>query len=391
MAILVISLRMILALLAMGALFMPFLAAGQPVLVIEGDSAIPVAVGTIKGGQADLVKTVLTNDLNNSGSLKAVNSEKGVYQVSGSISGNTITGRLTDPSGKEVFAQRFTDNLRRAAHQFNDEVVLAITGKPGIATSRITFISSHSGKKEVYMTDIDGHNIRQLTSDKSISLGPKFSPSGDSIAYTSYKSGYPDVWVINLVLQKRRSVSFYPGINSAPAFSPDGAKLALTLSKDGNTELYTVNANGGSPNRLTNTRGTEASPTWSPSGKEIAFTSDDRGSPQIMILNRSSKSVRRMRTNSTYTTEPAWSPDGKSIAYSIMTAGQMQIGISNPLNGNQSILTTDGFCESPSWARNSRHLIYTRKGKIYLLDAVTKKTKPIALSISKCSEPHCSR
>ncbi|MEM9398940.1 MAG: biopolymer transporter Tol [Verrucomicrobiota bacterium] len=365
--------------------------AQQPIIVIEGSQKVAVAVEKTSGPNADVTRRVLENDFRMNSRTEIVKIEQALFTVSVVDHANGITGTLKDEKGKKLFSENFADDWRRATHRFVDKVILTITGAPGIASTRVTFVSAHTGNKEIYIMDIDGANVRQLTNDKSISLGPKFSPSAESIAYTSYKSGYPDVWVIDLINKRRRSVSFYPGINTAPAFSPDGFKLAVTLSKDGNTELYTINANGGSPTRLTKTRGVEASPTWSPKGNEIAYISDDRGTPQIMIINSDTRAVRRFRTNSTYTTEPQWSPDGKKFVYSIRTAGQSQIGVSEIATTQQKILTTSGLCESPSWCRDSRHIIFSRRGRLYLLDSVSGEDTAININLNHCTEPYSSK
>ncbi|NDD57018.1 MAG: hypothetical protein EBZ44_04775 [Verrucomicrobia bacterium] len=87
---------------------------------------------------------------------------------------------------------------------------------------------------------MDGANARQLTQDKSLGYGPKFSPDGSKIAYSSDKSGYRDTYVIDLGSKKRTCVAQFPGQNTGATFSPDGSTLALSLSKFGNPEICTT-------------------------------------------------------------------------------------------------------------------------------------------------------
>jgi TolB protein len=363
----------------------------RPVVVIDDTARHAIHVAPFSGPNAAEAARVLENDLKMSGSFRIVPAAAATFTARATVSGGAVSGTLSSKSGAPGFTQSFNGDWRRATHLFADEIVRAVTGTPGFASSRITFVSAHTGNKEIYVMDIDGANVRQLTNDKTISLGPKLSYDGQRIAYTSYRSHFPDVWVINLTAGNRNKVAFYPGLNSGASFSPDGSRLALTLSKDGNTELYTINASGGSPNRLTRTRGTEASPVWSPDGARIAYVSDDRGTPQIFIIPQNGGTPSRIDTGSNYTTEPDWSPDGKHLAYSVRVAGQSQIGMIALQGGRQTILTTSGGCETPAWLRNSRHLVYARGGSLYLLDSLTKESLIIQNGLTRNTEPHSTR
>jgi TolB protein len=362
----------------------------QPNITVSG--RIDLAANNVTGSNAAAVSKVLQNNLQMTGAFNLTTPDQAALIVKAVADSNSVQGTLSQKDGRILLKETFTGGWRKATHLFSDAIVEKITGTPGIATSQVTFVSAHSGSKELYTMDLDGANVRQLTQDKSISLGPKFSKQGNQIVYTSWKSGYPDVWVIDLLNSNRRKVSFYPGVNSGPAFSPNGSQIALTLSKDGNTELYTIAASGGSAERLTRTRGTEASPTWSPDGNTLAYISDDRGSPQLYTISNSLNSApQRINTSSSYTTEPDWSPDGQKIAYSIQAAGQNQIAFTTLSSGQQTILTSGGANETPSWARNSRHLVFARGGKLHLLDSVTRSTFTLENGLTRNTEPNISR
>jgi len=360
-------------------------------IVVEGQGAkYNIFVAGLAGANGGAGTAVLQNDLKLSGDFVLTSADSAQFSVKGSYSGGSLSGSVSTGS-REILNRTFSGSWRSATHQFADAIVEAVTGKPGIAGTRVVFVSAHSGAKELYLMDLDGANLRQLTKDGSLSLGPKFNSAGNLIAYTSYKSGYPDVWVIDLGASNRRRVSSYPGLNSGPCFSPDGTRIALTLSKDGNTELYTIAAEGGSAQRLTHTAGAEASPTYSPDGSQIAYVSDDRGSAQIYIMPSSGGACQRFNTSSSYATEPDWSPDGNWLAYSVQTAGQNQIAISEIRSGRQTVLTQSGVNETPTWCRNSRHLIFARGGKLYLLDSKTKQIVQLDNGLARCTEPNASR
>ena len=179
--------------------------------------------------------------------------------------------------GAELLDKTYPGATRAAAHQFADDIVLALTKVKGIAGGKVAFIGTRTGHKEVYVCDTDGGNLQQLTSDANISVGPALSPDGRRLAYTGYKSGYADIYVINLASGARDRVVKFPGTNTGAAFSPDGRELAMSCSKDGNPELYVTDVGGGNARRLTHTPSVESSPTWSPDGSEIIYVSDAGG------------------------------------------------------------------------------------------------------------------
>jgi TolB protein len=363
--------------------------AQNPTIVIEKPQIFNVHIEGISGANGSSAAETLKKDLQVTGMFKIVGANEADYTIRGAFSG-MLSGTLAK-GASPVFNKSFGGDWREATHAFADAIMEQLTGLPGIASTQVAFVSAQSGSKEICLMDLNGENARQLTSDKKISVGPKISADATRIAYTSNKSGWNDVWVIDLANSSRRPVAAFPGLNSGAIFSPDGGSLALTLSKDGNNDLYTMPASGGSPTRLTRTRGTESSPTWSPNGSEIAYVSDDRGSPQIYIIPASGGTPNRIKTNASYTTEPAWSPDGKVLAYSIQAAGQFQIGLTEIASSQQKVLATGGTAESPSWTRNSRHLIYSSKGKLYLIDSWTGRSIEVTNGVSKCSQPSCSR
>src|SRR5579863_1420497 len=56
------------------------------------------------------------------------------------------------------------DGARQVAHQFADDIISRLSGGvPGIAESKIAFVSNRSGHKEIWEMDYDGANQQQLT------------------------------------------------------------------------------------------------------------------------------------------------------------------------------------------------------------------------------------
>jgi TolB protein len=287
-----------------------------------------------------------------------------------------VEGRLFDViQGKFITGKRYfgkVDDLRLMAHKLVNEIIYQLTGEKSIFETRIAFVSTASGKKEIYLMDVDGENCQKITSHRSICLSPAWSPDGKKLAFTSYRRGNPDIYLKDIFYGNEKIISQEKGLNISPAFSPDGKKIAVTLSvDDGNSELFLIDLEGHKIDRLTTNWGVDVSPAFSPDGKKIAFVSDRSNSPQIYSLTVEDKSVKRLTFEGTYNASPEWSPRGDKIAFSSMTGNKFNIYTMDPDGGNVQRLTIQGSNEDPSWSPNGRYLVFNsdREGskKLYIM------------------------
>jgi len=272
---------------------------------------------------------------------------------------------------RQVLGRRYTgsaNNPGRLIHYFSDHLYEELTGRKGIFTTKILFVSGRSGKKEIYMSDYDGMNARQITFNRSINLSPHWSPDGNMMVYTSYKRGQPHIFSLDLRTGKDAVLSEKPGINIGGRFSPDGRQAAMTLrlSSDKSSELYLLDLATGQYRRLTDNYGIDVSPSWSPDGKKIAFVSDISGNPNIFVLdlyetpNGGQKDLKRLTFSGKYNSSPAWSPDGRAIAFAGSENGNtFNIFIMRTDGAGKTQLTFDGNNKNPSWSPDSRFIVFS--------------------------------
>ena len=292
------------------------------------------------------------------------------YALTEKGKGQVFTFRLYDAVSKRfLLGKRYKasrDLLRKTIHRFADEVVMQLTGKRGIAETKIAFLNQEKSGKEIYLIDFDGYNLRRLTHDNTVNLSPAWSPDAKWIIYTSYAARNPDLIMIDVNGEKKQTLHRLPGLNTAAAWSPDMQKIALVLSRDQNSEIYILRSDR-ELKRLTRHFNIDTSPTWSPDGKKIAFTSDrsGTGAPQIYIMDAlkgDNSNVTRISFGSTYNDNPAWSPNGDQIAYTSRVGRRFQISVYD-LNTQESKVLTEGSesCEQPSWSPDGRFLIYRKR------------------------------
>ncbi len=269
--------------------------------------------------------------------------------------------------GRRVFGRKYKgpkNKHKKMVLKFCDEVVKHLTGELGISRSKIAFVSDKSGYKEIYVADVFGQNIRQVTRHKKLAVAPRFSPDGSKLAYTSYHKGNPNLYITSLSQNKTtRAVSRRQGLNLAPAWNgKDGTTMAITLSQEGNSDLYLMDTAGKIKKKLTANSGINVSPSWSPDGKRIAFVSDRSGTPQIYIMNVKNGKTNRITFLGSDNSQPTWSPKGDWIAYTGLYEGSYHIFIIRP-DGSSPVRITKyaGNHESPGWSPDGHQLIFSRR------------------------------
>ena len=273
--------------------------------------------------------------------------------------------------GKKYSGQRA--DQRRIIHRFCSEVIQYLTGSRGVFASKIAFVSTGSGNKEIYSCEFDGYNPQQLTRNHAITLFPAWSSNGRYLAYTSYKQGKPDLFIKNLAEMQEISIA-KKGLNITPAWVPGKFELAATLSFSGDQEIYLLTGSGKIIKRLTNMQGSDISPAWSPASKKLAFVSNRSGNPQIYIQNMDSGKVRRLTYEGNYNTQPNWSPRGDKIAYASFGDNHHNIFVID-VEGRQPIQLTyeSGDNEAPSWSPDGSLIVFssTREGpsRLYVMTA----------------------
>jgi TolB protein len=353
-----------------------------PTITVSKSDMIAISIQPISGPEGGLIARTLQSDLAATGYFTLTSPGNASLLAGGASNGSELDGKVADHGGRSAVAGTYSGDARAEAHAFANDIVQTLTGNRGIAGSRIAFCSTRTGRKEIYIADCDGSGIQQLTHDNSISVDPALSSDGRLLAYTGYRAGYPDIYLVNLGSGSRDRIIKYPGTNSGAAFSPNSGRLACTLSKDGNVELYVCGLNGGA-HRLTRTPGMESSPTWSPNGDEIIYSYQDQGGPQLYRISAGGGSGEQLSTGYGYCTEPNWSPDGSKVAFNVQQGGSFGVAILD-LRGGGARIIAEG--QRPCWGPDSRHLIYSEDGSLYMIDTQTGRKKAVVTGL-RASEP----
>ncbi|WP_309899979.1 Tol-Pal system beta propeller repeat protein TolB [Variovorax soli] len=268
--------------------------------------------------------------------------------------------------GQDLGGQSYTvpqGDLRLAAHRIADYVYEKLTGEKGIFSTRIAYVTKGGSRYTLWVADADGENAQAALASPEPIISPVWSANGSQLAYVSFESRKPVVYVHTVASGQRRLVANFKGSNSAPAWAPDGNTLAVTLSRDGGSQLYTIPSGGGEPRRLTQSNSIDTEPVYSADGGTIYFVSDRGGAPQIYKMSASGGNPTRVTFSGTYNISPSISADGRWLAYISRVGGAFKLHVMELATGNVTALTDTTADENPSFAPNSKLIVYaTRLG-----------------------------
>ena len=352
-----------------------------------GLTQLPISVVSFRGQDAapQKISTIVLADLERSGQFRSIDSvgnamdelsrpdvalwrQRGADSlVSGSVTRLAdgrfdVRFRLWDVvKSQDLGGQSFvvtSADLRMASHRIADFVFEKLTGEKGAFSTRIAYVTKVAQRYQLWVSDADGENSQSALASPEPVISPSWSPNGNQVAYVSFESRKPVIYTHDVLTGKRRLIANFKGSNSAPAWSPDGRTLAMTLSRDGGSQLYAIDSNGGEPRRLTQSSGIDTEPVYSPDGSSLFFVSDRGGAPQIYKMSSRGGSAERVTFSGNYNISPALSPDGRWLAYISRVNGAFKLHLMELASGVVTPLTDTGADENPSFAPNSRLIVY---------------------------------
>ncbi len=352
-----------------------------------GLTQLPIAIAAFRGDaqSPQKIAAIVQADLERSGQFRAVDASGANLDEStrpdlstwrqrsadSLLTGSTtrladgrydVRCRLWDVvRGQDLGGQSFVvpqGDLRLSAHRIADFVYEKLTGDKGVFSTRIAYVTKAAQRYNLWVADSDGEGAQSaLTSPEPI-ISPSWSPNGSQLAYVSFESRKPVIYAHDVASGKRRLLANFRGSNSAPVWAPDGNQLVATLSRDGGSQLYAISAAGGEPRRLTQSASIDTEPAFSPDGKSIYFVSDRGGSPQIYRMAAGGGNVERVTFTGSYNISPAISPDGRWLAYISRIGGAFKLHLMELAKGTFVAITDTSADESPSFAPNSKLIVY---------------------------------
>lgn len=255
-----------------------------------------------------------------------------------------------------------------------------------LSNPEIAFVTDRDGNSEIYIMDINGENLRNITRNDSLDFSPTWSYDGQNLYFYSKRDGNAEIYSIKTdgTDLNRLTNHFSPDV--LPEISPDGNTIVFMSERDSlSRNVYVMDRDGSNVRPLTRNKFYEESPNWSITGQEIIFTRQLRDSNdtshaangEIHIMNSDGANVRRLTNKAGYDSGAQFSPDGKRIAFYGSNHDNWDLFIMNSDGTNLYNLTNDTIeCYSPDWSSDGQWLVYTAGSKgNYNIWKINIKTK----------------
>jgi TolB protein len=290
-------------------------------------------------------------------------------QVTGSGASIAVEMRLFELARGEtpVFSKNYrgeAKQLRAFMHDFANEVMRILTGKAGAFGSHLTYARKVGpGRKDIYVSDFDGHNEFRASSGRDNAMLPSFGQNG-GLWYT--KVSDTGSFITNTKMREQPVIKGN-GLNMGPVLC--NGRVYYSSSRDGNSEIYSAAMDGSDPRRLTRDPGIDVSPTCGPGGR-LAFVSSRHGGPQIFTMNGDGSDVKRVTYKGNHNQTPAFCQDPQNplIAFSARDGGGFDIVTINLKTGEYKRLTQgQGVNQDPTFSPDCRMVAFaSSRGGVFI-------------------------
>jgi TolB protein len=261
---------------------------------------------------------------------------------------------ISNRSGsKEVWVMEPDGSGQKQITQFKSITIMPAAAPDG---SKIAFTSYAYGNPGILIFSVDP--VRRLpfyNQVASMNATPDFTPDGKQIVYSSTASGWAQIYAADLNGSNLRRISSSRAIEVEPKVNPKtGAELAFVSGRSGPQQIYRMSMDGANVERLTPGEGEASNPSWHPDGQFLAYSwtrGYAAGKFNIFVMDVASRRYTQLTHDQGRNENPSWAPDGRHIVFMSTRTGRPEIW-SMLADGTQlQQLTTQGNNWTPVWSK----------------------------------------
>ncbi len=281
--------------------------------------------------------------------------------------GKWLTFQSRNPKWNVACDQIFLMDIDRAAATYRPPMISTGLGRTTCSYfmpdgKRILYASTHEGGKDcpqppaprkdgkylwpvydtfdIYVANLEGHIINQLTHAPGYDAEATVSPKGDKIVFTSARSRDLELWIMDIDGKNPKQLTHDLGYDGGAFFSPDGKRLVFRASRPKTQkeiddykellsqglvaptqmEIFTCNTDGSDMKQITKLGKANWAPYFHPSGKKIIFSSNHDAEKgfhfNLFMVNDDGTNLEKITSESIFNAFPMFSPDGKKLVFS---------------------------------------------------------------------------
>lgn len=271
---------------------------------------------------------------------------------------------------------------------------------------------------DLYKVDIKGGNATPLIQDFAWNIHPAISPDGKQVAFVSDRDGLSNVWIMDIDGTHLKQITREKkNIIHAPKWSPDGEYLVVTKGimssrsiPAGEIWMYHKSGGDGLQIKARNSGKRDqqniADPAFSHDGRYIYFTENTvpgsrfeynrdplEGIFAITRYDRESGDERRYISGTGGAVVPTPSPDGKYVAFVRRVKDKTALFLKDIKTGTETPLTfalerdmqegfgSEGYFTYFDWTPDASAIVYWSRGKFHIIDVDSKETETLNVHI----------
>ncbi len=267
----------------------------------------------------------------------------------------------------------------------------ALLTQPAISAKAIAFVYAN----DLWTADLDGRDVRRLTTDIGLETNPVFSPDGSLIAFSGQYDGNVDVYVVPASGGVPKRLTWHPGTDIVQGFTPDGSAVLFTSGRFSftgrHTQLFTVPVQGGFPERLKIPNAFRA--VYSPDGTRLAYNPLSDAFLQWKHYRGGTVSTIHIFDTKDNSVEKIPQPEGRANDPGPMWIGD-KVYFRSDRNGEFNIFSFDAKTKAVvqltdhkdfpvlNASAGAGKIIYEQAGRLHILEPETGKSIRLAVGVA---------